>query len=156
MKGFSLNSVEIQEYLKSRFPFLMIDYIDEVIPGESATGFKNLTLNEWFFQNKSIGSPRMPETVCIEALEEMLALTILTIPGNKGLTPRFLSASVKFYKNIMPGDKFVIEARVISWKRGILKGIVKGFTNNSILCEAEMMITLPDILNNYSPLKIKK
>ena len=155
MSGFSLNSVELQKYLHSRYPFLMIDHVDEVIPGVSAKGFKNLTLNEWFFQ-KGLNTPRMPQTVQIEALEEMLALTVLTIPGNKGMTPRFLSASIKFIDNVLVGHKFNIETKVISWRRGILNGTAKGFVNGNVVCEAELMITIPDILNKYSPPKIKK
>ena len=48
-KKFSLNSVELQEFQPNRYPFLMIDYVDEVLPGKYARGYKNMTLNEWFF-----------------------------------------------------------------------------------------------------------
>jgi 3-hydroxyacyl-[acyl-carrier-protein] dehydratase len=155
LSGFSLNSVQLQEYLHSRYPFLMIDHVDEVIPGISARGFKNVTLNEWFFQ-KGSSTPRMPETVQIEALEEMLALTVLTIPGNKEMTPRFLSASVKFIDNVLVGDKFIIETTVLSWRRGILNGTAIGSVNGNVVCEAKLMVTIPNILNNYSPPKIKR
>lgn len=153
MEGFSLNGVEIQEYLKSRYPFLMIDHVDEVIPGKKAIGYKNLSLNEWFFPVHYPEYPIMPRTVQLEALEEMLALTILTLPGNKGKTPRFLQASSKFLKNIFPGDKLLIEAYVDSWKRGLLKGTVKAYTLDTIVCESKMIITIPGVLENYLPQK---
>ena len=45
MKKFSLNSIELQEYQPNRYPFLMIDYVDEVLPGKYARGYKNMTMN---------------------------------------------------------------------------------------------------------------
>lgn len=54
-KKFSLNSVELQEYQPNRYPFLMIDYVDEVSPGKYARGYKNLTMNEWFFSSSLSG-----------------------------------------------------------------------------------------------------
>ena len=156
IKGFSLNSVELQEYQQNRYPYLMIDYVDEVIPGVSANGYKNLTLNEWFFPKHFPGEPNMPGALQLESLAQMITIAITTLPGNKGKTTRFLSTTLKFKKQIFPGDKLVIETRVISWKRGILNGVGVGYTNGTVACEAEMMIAIPDILDQYSPRKRKK
>ena len=155
IKGFSLNSVELQEYQQNRYPYLMIDYVDEVIPGVSANGYKNLTLNEWFFPKHFPGEPNMPGALQLESLAQMITIAITTLPGNKGKTTRFLSTTLKFKKQIFPGDKLVIETNVVSWKRGILKGVGVGYTNGTIACEAEMMIAIPDILEQYSPRKKK-
>jgi len=81
LEGFSLNSLELQEFLQSSYPFLMIDHVDNVIPSKSAKGYKNLTLNEWFFPEQFYGDPIMPQTLQLEALEEMLILTVKTLPG---------------------------------------------------------------------------
>lgn len=154
--GFSLNSVELQEYQQNRYPYLMIDYVDEVIPGISAKGYKNLTLNEWFFPMHFPGEPNMPGALMLESLAQMITIAITTLPGNKGKTTRFLSANLKFKKQILPGDKMIIETEVLSWKRGILKGKGIIYTNGTIATEAEMIITIPDILDQYSPRKEKK
>ena len=53
MDSFSLNSIELQNYQQNRYPYLMIDYVNEVIPGESAKGYKDLSENEWFFKDNS-------------------------------------------------------------------------------------------------------
>ncbi len=156
MEGFSLNSVELQEYQQNRYPYLMIDHVDEVIPGKSAKGYKNLTLNEWFFPQHFPGAPSMPGALQLESLAQMLTIAITTLPENKGKTTLFISASLKFKKQILPGDKLVIETKVISWKRGILKGVGVAYTNGTIACEAEMVITIPDILEQYLPMKEKK
>ena len=151
--GFSLNSVELQEFQQNRYPYLMIDYVDEVVPGKSAKGYKNLTLNEWFFPQHFPEEPNMPGALMLESLAQMLTISITTLPGLKGKTTRFLSANLKFKKQILPGDKMVIETEVFSWKRGILKGKGVAYTNGSIATEAEMIITIPDILEKFSPPK---
>jgi|TARA_B100000315_G_scaffold260254_1_gene320367 3-hydroxyacyl-[acyl-carrier-protein] dehydratase len=153
MKGFSLNCVELQEYQQNRYPYLMIDHVDEVIPGKSAKGYKNLTMNEWFFPKHFLGAPNMPGALQLEALAQMLTIAITTLPGNKGKTTRFISTSLKFRKEILPGDKLVIETKVNFWSRGVVKGVGTGYTNGTIACEAEMTITIPDILEQYLPKK---
>jgi 3-hydroxyacyl-[acyl-carrier-protein] dehydratase len=133
----------------------MIDHVDEVIPGKSAKGYKNLTLNEWFFPIHFPGNPIMPRTIQLESLEEMLIITVKTLAGNKGKTTRFLSASSIFRKDVFPGEKLVIETKVVSWRRGILKGNGIAYTNSTIACEAEMLIAFPDILDEFLPQKKK-
>jgi 3-hydroxyacyl-[acyl-carrier-protein] dehydratase len=151
MKGFSLSCVELQEYQPNRYPFLMIDHVDEVIPGESARGYKNLTLNEWYFPQHFPGNPNMPGALQLEALAQMLTVAITTLPGNKGKVTHALSHTVRFRKEVKPGDKLVIDTTVLSWKRGICKGRGTGCTNGEIACEAEMLIAIPDILAQYLP-----
>ena len=156
MEGFSLNSIELQEYQQNRYPYLMIDYVDEVIPGKSSNGYKNLTLNEWFFPKHYPANPNYPGALQIESLAQMLTIAITTLPGNKGKETLFVSVFSKFKKEVLPGDKFVLETKVTSWKRGLLKGVGVGYTNGSIACEAELVITLPDILKQYLPSKDKR
>ncbi len=156
MEGFSLNCVELQEYQANRYPYLMIDHVDEVIPEKSAKGYKNLTMNEWFFPKHFPDEPNMPGALQLESLAQMLTIAITTLPGNKGKTTRFISTSLKFKKQILPGDKLIIEAKVNSWNRGIVKGVGVGYTDGTIAVEAEMVITIPDILNQYVPKKGEK
>ena len=156
MEGFSLNSIELQEYQQNRYPYLMIDYVDEVIPGKSSNGYKNLTLNEWFFPKHYPANPNYPGALQIESLAQMLTIAITTLPGNKGKETLFVSVFSKFKKEVLPGEKFVLETKVTSWKRGLLKGVGVGYTNGTIACEAELVITLPDILKQYLPSKEEK
>jgi 3-hydroxyacyl-[acyl-carrier-protein] dehydratase len=154
MKAFSLNSVELQEFQPNRYPFLMIDVVEEVVPGKSARGYKNLTLNEWYFPHHFPGAPNMPGALQLEALAQMLTVAITTLPGLKGKVTHALQHTVRFRKEVLPGDKFIIETSVLSWSRGIAKGKGIGITNGEIACEAQMLITIPDILEQYLP-KIK-
>ena len=155
-KKFSLNSVELQEYQPNRYPFLMIDYVDEVLPGKYARGYKNMTLNEWFFPVHFPGGPNMPGALQLEALAQMLTVAITTLPGLKGKVTHALSHTVRFKKEVLPGEKFEIKTEVISWKRGICKGKGFAYTNGELACEADMLITIPEILEEYLPKKPKK
>lgn len=155
MKGFSLNYLELQKYQQNRYPYLMIDHVDEVIPGKSAKGFKNLSWNEWFFPAHFPDAPNMPGALQLESLAQMLTIAITTLPGNQGKTTRFISTELKFKKEIVPGDKLIIETEVTFWSRGLFKGKGIGYTNGTIACEAEMTICIPDILESFQPNKNK-
>jgi 3-hydroxyacyl-[acyl-carrier-protein] dehydratase len=151
MESFSLNAVELLEYQPNRYPYLMIDFVEEVIPGKSAKGFKNLSNNEWFFPPHFPGAPNMPGALQLEALAQMLTIAITTMPGLKGKVVHGLQHTVKYKKEVFPGDKLVIETELLSYKRGIVKGRGVGYTNGSVACEAEMTICVPDIFKQYLP-----
>lgn len=153
MEGFSLNCVQLQDYQPNRYPFLMIDHVDWVVPGKSAKGYKNLTLNEWYFPVHFPGGPNMPGALQLEALAQMLTVAITTLPGMKGKVTHALQHVVRFRKEVVPGDKFEIETEVLSWKRGICKGRGVARTNGEVACEADMLITIPEILEQYLPKK---
>lgn len=75
---------EIKKFITNRYPFLLIDRVLEVIPRVSAKGYKNVTVNESFFQGHFPDSPLMPGMIQMESLFQMLSLTVLTIEGNEG------------------------------------------------------------------------
>ena len=150
-KGFSLNYVELLEYQQNRYPYLMIDHVEEVIPGKSAKGFKNLTNNEWFFPKHFPGEPNMPGALQLESLAQMLTIAITTLPGNKGKTTRFVSNEMKYFKELVPGDKMLIETEVTFFKRGLVKGTGKAITDGEVATEANMTIIIPDIFNQFVP-----
>ena len=151
--GFSLNCVELQDYQPNRYPFLMIDYVEKVIPGKYAKGFKNLTLNEWYFPKHFPGAPNMPGALQLEAMAQMLTVAITTLPALKGKVTHALQHKVRFRKEVLPGERLVIETNVISWRRGVANGKGVGYTNGEVACEAEMLITIPDIFEKYLPKK---
>lgn len=152
IEGFSLDLNGFQEYNRIRYPYIMIDYIKEVIPGKSARGYKNLSANEWFFPCHFPNEPNMPGMLQIEALVQMFSMAILTLPDNKGRTTRFVSVdNIKFKKEVLPGDRLDIESKVDSWKRGIAKGSGIGYINGKVACSADFVICIPEILEQYKP-----
>jgi 3-hydroxyacyl-[acyl-carrier-protein] dehydratase len=129
----------------------MIDIVEAVIPGVSARGFKNFTWNEWFFPVHFVGNPNVPGAIQLESLAQMLTVAITTLPGLLGKITHALSHEVKFYKEVKPGDKFEISTNVISWKRGIALGSGRGIVNGELVCEANMKIAIPEILEKFIP-----
>lgn len=149
--AFSLNCEELKVYQPNRYPFLMIDWVTEVEPGKYAKGYKNLSNNEWYFPVHFPGGPNMPGALQLEAMAQMLTVAITTQEGLKGKVTHALEHTVRFRKEVLPGESLVIEAYVDSWRRGICKGHAVGMTNGTVACEAKMMITIPDILERYLP-----
>ena len=80
---------EIQEIIPHRHPFLLIDCIEEVTPGEGAVGYKNVTYNEPWFAGHFPQEPVMPGVLIVEALAQVGAVAILSEEGNKGRTAYF-------------------------------------------------------------------
>jgi len=153
MEPFSLNCVALQEYQPNRYPFLMIDHVDAVLPGKYARGYKHLTLNEWYFPVHFPGGPNMPGALQLEALAQMLTVAITTLPGLKGKVTHALEHTVRFRKEVLPGKTFVIQTEVLSWNRGICKGKGVATVDGEVACEASMLITIPEILEHYLPRK---
>ena len=128
----------------------MIDFVDEVIPGKSARGYKNLAEDEWFFKVHWSKDPNMPGMLQIESLVQMCALSLLTMSGNKGKLVYLISADkIKLKKKIVPNDKLIIETKVNSYNRGIAKCQGEGKVNSKIACSAEFTVVLPHVINYY-------
>ena len=129
----------------------MIDFVEKVVPGKSAIGYKDLKEDEWFFKVHWPGDPNMPGMLQIESLVQMCALSILCLPGNKGKVMYLTSANnLKFIKKILPGSRLYIETKVRSFKRGlaICEGV--GLVEKKIVCKAEFNLILPDEIKKYN------
>jgi len=134
----------IHEYQQNRDPYLMIDYANKVIPGKSAEGYKHLKKDEWFFKVHWPGDPNMPGMLQTEALIQMSALIVQTMPGNKGKTLYLVDANnLKFIKKILPGDKLIIFSKLTSWKRGLIKFDAEGFVESKKTCRASFTLVIP-------------
>jgi 3-hydroxyacyl-[acyl-carrier-protein] dehydratase len=153
-KAFSLDAIELQRYQPNRYPFLMIDCVTEVLPGKYAKGYKNLTNNEWYFPKHFEGHPNMPGALQLEAMAQMLTVALTTLPDLEGSVTHALQHTVRFRKEIFPGEKLELETEVLSWKRGLCKGRGRGYTNGELACEAEMTIIIPELFKKYLPKKV--
>ena len=148
----NLDAYVIQQYQQNRYPLLFIDYVEEVVPGKSAKGHKNFTFNEWFFPAHFADEPNVPGFIQIEALTQLFLMTFLTLPGNKGKKTGFISIeNARFKKKIIPGDRLDIQAELKSYRRGLAKGTSTGYIKEEIACSVELVIAIPDILNEFIP-----
>ena len=151
MNELKLDKDGICEYQKNRDPYLMIDCATKIVPGVSAEGYKDLKEDEWFFKVHWPTDPNVPGMLQIEALTQMSALSILSLPGNKGKVMYLISANnIKFLKKIIPNKRFYIETKVKSFKRGfaICEGL--GLIEKQIACKAEFNLILPEEIKKYN------
>ena len=121
---------EIQEIIPHRHPFLLIDFIDELEPGVRAVGYNSITFNEPQFNGHFPGQPVMPGVLMIEALAQVGAVAILSLPENKGKTAFFGSINnAKFKQMVLPGDRLKLECEIIKRKGPI--GVGKAVATNA-------------------------
>ncbi len=150
----NIDAYAIQQYQQNRYPLLFIDYVEEVVPGKSAKGHKNFTYNEWFFPAHFTDEPNVPGFVQIEALTQLFLMTFLTLPGNKGKKTGFIAIeNARFKKKIIPGDRLDIQAELKSYRRGLAKGSSVGYLNGEVACSADLVVAIPDILNEFIPVR---
>ena len=121
---------EIQEIIPHRHPFLLIDFIDELEPGVRAVGYKSVTFNEPQFNGHFPGQPVMPGVLMIEALAQVGAVAILSLPENKGKAAFFGAINnAKFKQMVLPGDRLKLECEIIKRKGPI--GVGKAVATNA-------------------------
>ena len=139
----------LHEYQQNRYPYLLIDVAEEVIPGKSAKGYKNLTVDDWWFEVHFPGDPNMPGALQMEAMVQLGALMVTTLPGNKGKVVYLTSANLNLINKVIPGDCLEIETELLSWKRGIGKCSAAGYVKEEKVCSLDYNIVMPHILSDY-------
>ena len=105
-----LDITEIKKIIPHRYPMLLIDRVEELIPGEKAVARRNVTINEELFNGHFPGNPVMPGVLIVEALAQTGAVALLSLPEFKGKTAYFGGIkSAKFRKVVRPGDSLRLE-----------------------------------------------
>lgn len=138
-----LGAKEIKEIIPHRYPFLLLDRVEEIIDGVSAKGYKNVSINEPFFQGHYPDYPVMPGVLILEAMAQLGAVAVLSKEENKGKIPLFAGTNkVRWKKQVVPGDKLDLYVEIIKLKGPI--GVGKGIaTVNGIkACEAELLFAI--------------
>ena len=151
MKSIILDKKGIYQYQQNREPYLMIDHATEVIPGVSSSGYKDFKKDDWFFKVHWPKDPTVPGMLQIEALVQMGALAILSLPGNKGKIVYLTSATnLKFIKKIVPNTRMYIKTNVKSFKRGMASCQGEGIVENELACKADFNLILPEEIKKYN------
>ncbi len=133
------NTREIMDIIPHRYPFLLIDTIEELEAGVRALGKKCVTVNEPFFQGHFPGHPVMPGVLIMEALAQVGAVAILSLPEWKGHTAYFAGIDrAKFRRKVVPGDVLMLETEIIKMKGAMGVGRARAFVDGKAVAEAEL------------------
>lgn len=134
---------EIMDILPHRYPFLMIDSIEELEPGVRAVGRKCVSVNEPYFQGHFPGNPVMPGVLIMEALAQVGAVAMLSLPEWKGKTAYFAGIDkARFRRKVMPGDVLMLEMTVIKVKGSVGIGKAVATVNGEKAAEAELTFAI--------------
>ena len=134
-----LNKEEIKKIIPQREPFLMIDEVEEYIPGESATAYKNVETSEWYFKGHFPENPIMPGVLIVESLAQTGAVAILSLEENKGKNALFGGIDkMKFKKTVVPGDRLKLEVKIIKKKGPIGVGEALATCEGKIVARGEL------------------
>lgn len=138
-----LNINEVKKIIPHRYPFLMVDSVEIVSPGKLGIGYKNVTINEPFFQGHFPDEPIMPGVLIVEAIAQVGAVVILSEERFKGKTPYFAGLNkIRFKKKVVPGNVLKMEIEITKIKSSI--GIGKGaaYVDDEIACEGEFLFAI--------------
>ena len=134
---------EIKTILPHRYPFLLVDRILSIVPGESIVGIKNVTANEEFFNGHFPAKPVMPGVLIVEAMAQVAGVLFLSQPEHKGKTPFFCGIdNVRFRRPVVPGDRLEFKVKVLKVRGSTGKVEVEARVDGELVTGGELMFQL--------------
>ncbi len=134
---------KILSVLPHRYPFLLVDRLTELVPGEKAAGIKNVTINEPFFQGHFPGEPVMPGVLIIEALAQVGATAVLSMEGNENKLAVFTGINkFRFKQVVKPGDQLQLSVKMTGMRRNIGKGEAEAVVEEKVVASGELWFGL--------------
>jgi len=129
---------EIMKHLPHRYPFLLVDRIVELTPGQSITGIKNVTINEPFFMGHFPDQPIMPGVLIIEAMAQVAGVMAFTSGVEGSGSVYFMSIeNAKFRRPVVPGDQIRMEIKVVKQRGNVWKFSGTAHVEDKVVSEAE-------------------
>ncbi len=145
MKKNKLNIEEIKDLIPHRYPFLLIDKLIDIIPDTSATGIKNVTFNENFFQGHFKSMSVMPGALIIESMAQSAGTLVMFSLKKKSKNTSVYLLTVdkaKFRKPVIPGDVLMNKVEKKQQIKNIWKFTCRSYVNNGLVSQAEISAIL--------------
>src|SRR6202047_1557266 len=148
-----LDSIGIQKILPHRYPFLLVDTIEEMERWKRIVGIKNVTINEYFFQGHFPGKPIMPGVLIIESMAQTGGLLLLREVKERGKKCLYFDAidDARFRRPVVPGDQLRIEVNVLAWRGTFCKLQGRASVNGELAAEATLMCKMVDLEAEGTP-----
>ena len=140
-----IDILEILRLLPHRYPFVMVDRITSLTPGSKVTGFKNVTMNEPFFQGHFPDRPVMPGVLILEGMAQTGGiLAFYSAPEMIGKKLLYFAGidKTRFRRPVVPGDRLVFNMELLNSKRGIFQLSGRAFVDGQLAAEARLMASL--------------
>ena len=138
-----INIEEIQEFLPHRYPMLLVDRVTHMVLGESIKAYKNITTNEPFFMGHFPGKQVMPGVLIVEAMAQasgILGFKTMDKKPEDGSIYYFVGADgLRFKRPAIPGDKLILNSKVITNKKGIWKFDCSATVENELVAKAMIL-----------------
>jgi 3-hydroxyacyl-[acyl-carrier-protein] dehydratase len=136
----------IQKILPHRYPFLLVDAIEEMEPGKRIVGIKNVTINEGYFQGHFPNQPVMPGVLIIESMAQTGGVMLLNeVPDRDKKLIYFVAIdNARFRRPVVPGDQLRLELTVASCRGTFCKLDGRATVNGELAAEATMMCKMID------------
>jgi 3-hydroxyacyl-[acyl-carrier-protein] dehydratase len=134
---------QIKEVLPHRYPFLLVDRVTECEPNKKIVGYKNVTVNEPFFQGHFPAEPIMPGVLILEALAQLGAIMVLRELKAEGQIVLFAGMdAVAFRRKVAPGDQLRLEAEVDKMRPPFGRFKTRATVDGELAAEAVMKFML--------------
>ena len=138
----------IQKILPHRYPFLMVDAIEEMEPKKRIVGIKNVSVNEPYFQGHFPVKPIMPGVLIIESMAQTGGLLLLQeVEDRENKLLYFVAIdNARFRRPVIPGDQLRVEVQVVAWRgTNFCKLEGRAFVGEDLAAEATMMCMMVDV-----------
>ena len=133
------------DLLAHRPPFLFVDEVLSIEPGQAASGRWTLTGDEWFFAGHFPGRPTLPGVLMCEAIAQVGAIAVLSDGRFAGKLPLFGGLDgARFRKQVVPGDTLILEVELGRMSARAGKGSGRALLDGAVACECELMFVLVD------------